>query len=126
MRFSPSRKARFLDVIRGSIAILGPGVDEGSGMGSFLRRCAIRAKPFDFERCPADDKAAAGGDIGKGFDNRLIIKLRNPLAAGADQELGAVIIRRAIAGEEGVQSLDLVDKTLLDQKIERAVNHRWL
>lgn len=76
-------------------------------------------------------EAKAPGSGGDGGRDRLVAHLRRRTAAAADQELmrvgmgmGMAVARLLRTADKGVQPLDLMDKPLFHQKIQRPIHGR--
>jgi len=64
--------------------------------------------------------------LGKGAVDGRIMQLDHLPAAIADQQLHGMGMVEMAAEDEGVEGLDLVGETLLEQKVERPVDGRGL
>ena len=60
----------------------------------------------------------------KAADGR-IIELDNLVAFAADEKLSCVNRFRRFAGDKGIDGIDAVDDSRIEQKLERAVHGRW-
>lgn len=71
---------------------------------------------------------AAGDFESIGFAVSVVVGVTflNAAATLTDEELSQIALMTMIAGDEGIERFDSVDKPQFREKVERPVNGRWL
>ena len=98
--------------------------NRGSGL-SWSALAALLAEAVDFQRLGLRPEAESPRLRLDQLGHPSIADLLRTRAAVADQERHLMRLGRMVAGDVGVDRLELVDETLLEKEIERAIDRGW-